>query len=279
MIIVHLALWGWFIAVAFITVWSYWLNPTAAAAEWWQAVVYVLAPATAVAGGLVAVKEYGLRSLPGKIFLTITLGIAGWWVGEALWTYYELIAKTDPFPSLADLFYLVGYIPLCGGLLWELHFLRHKARKPLPYTTRLLLVLLSILFSGVALYFGVVQAIKPDYSVLDNVVAMIYGVADIALVLMGLVIIIVTIEMRGGKFVRPWWWFLFGLLCMFVADIGFAMFTKQYETKYAFYKPTLDTLWIVAYLGMAYAFAQFGWLIQSARSSIVASSKRIPPSH
>ena len=80
----------------------------------------------------------------------------------------------------------------------------------------------------------------------------------------------------GGKFVAPWWWFLSGLTCTFVADIGFAMFTPEYETMQAYYKPALDSLWIVGYLAMAYGLGRFGWLIQSARQSIVESSKRKP---
>ncbi|EKD78245.1 MAG: hypothetical protein ACD_41C00385G0015 [uncultured bacterium] len=238
--------------------------------------MYVLAPATAVVGGLVAVKEYGMRSLQGKILLIITFGVVSWFIGEVVWTYYELIAQVDPYPSVADWFYLVGYLPLCIGLLWELKFLRHKVHKPLPYTLRLLMTMLAVLFSGIALYFGVFQAIKPEYSVLENGVAISYGVADIVLVLMSLVVIVVTIEMRGGKFVAPWWWFLSGLTCTFVADIGFAMFTPEYETMQAYYKPALDSLWIVGYLAMAYGLGRFGWLIQSARQSIVESSKRKP---
>lgn len=272
--IMHIALWCWFTALSVIALWSYWLAPQLPIAEWWQAMVYVLAPATTVAGGLLAVKEYGLRSLQGKILLTITVGIFAWFIGEILWTYYELIVKIDPYPSLADWFYLVGYIPLCVGLLWELKFLRHKVHKRLPYTLRLLLTMLAVLFSGIALYFGVWQAIKPAYALLENVVAISYGVADIVLVLMGLVVVIVTIEMRGGKFVGPWWWFLFGLSCTFVADIGFAMFTPQYEALQAWYKPTLDTIWIVGYMAMAYGLGRFGWFVQSARRSILASSKR-----
>lgn len=272
--IVHFILWCWFAALSLITLWSYWLAPQAPMAEWWQAMVYVLAPATTVAGGLVAVKEYGLRSLQGKIILVIVLGIFSWFVGEVFWTYYELVAKTDPYPSAADWFYLLGYVPLGIGLLWELKFLRHKVHKALSYTLRLLLTMLAILFSGVALYFGVWQAIKPEYSALENGVAISYGVVDIALVLMSLTVVIVTLEMRGGKFVGPWWWFLAGLGCTFVADIGFAMFTPQYETMVSYYKPILDTIWIVGYLAMAYGLGRFGWLVQSVRRSIIESSKR-----
>src|SRR3989338_7631709 len=117
--IMHLVLWGWFMALSIVAVWSYWLAPQAVSADWWQAMVYVLAPTTALGGGIVAIKEYGLRSLQGKILLTIVCGIFGWFIGEVLWTYYELIAKTDPYPSLADWFYLVSYVPFCIGLLWE----------------------------------------------------------------------------------------------------------------------------------------------------------------
>ncbi|EKE01567.1 MAG: hypothetical protein ACD_21C00103G0001 [uncultured bacterium] len=263
--IFYLTLWILYIVVAVVTVWVYWFAPTGSITDYVQAAVYVIAPAIAVLGGLLTVKEYGWKSTAGRIFLIITLGLACWLIGEGLWTYYDLVLKIDPFPSVADWFYFIAYIPLSIGLLWQYKFLHKTAHTPLGYTQRLLLTMVAVLLSGIALYFGVFKSIQPEHTLFENVVAMGYGVADVILVLVGLVITIVTIEMRGGKFASAWWWFLFGIFCTFIADIAFAMYTPQYEIAAGFYKPALDTIWIVGYLSMGYGLGQFGWLVQGVR--------------
>lgn len=274
----HFVLRGVYLMLGLITLWSYWLAPDASSATFWQAIVYTIAPASAVVGGWLTVKEYGWQSTAGRIYFTITLGLTGWFIGEVLWTYFDLIAKVDPFPSIADWFYFFAYIPLGVGLIWQYKFLRQTIRTRLPYTLRILLTMVAILFSGIALYFGVFESIQPDYTVFENGVAMSYGVADIVLVLLGLVITIVTIEMRGGKFAGAWWWFLSGIFCTFVADIGFAMFTPEYESALGYYRPALDTLWIVGYIVMGYGLGRFGWLVRDLQLRMEKSAEQVPGS-
>lgn len=50
-------------------------------------------------------------------WLLIGLGIATLTVGNGFWSYFELIAKTDPFPSSADVFYLLFGPLFAAGLL------------------------------------------------------------------------------------------------------------------------------------------------------------------
>lgn len=268
----HVALWVVYMGLAVVTLWSYWLAPAGVSTDYLQAIAYTVAPAIAVAGGLLTVKEYGIRSAAGRIFFTITLGLIGWLCGEILWTYFDLVAKIDPFPSVADWFYFLAYIPLCAGLVWQYYFLHKTVRTKLSYTLRLLLTMIAVLFSGIALYFGVYKSIQPDYSLFENIVAMTYGVADIVLVLVGLVITIVTIEMRGGKFAAAWWWFLFGVFCTFLADISFAMFTPEYEGGMGYYRQALDTIWIIGYMAMGYGLGRFGWLVHGLRTRVEAQN-------
>jgi hypothetical protein len=151
---------------------------------------------------------------------------------------------------------------LSAGLIWQYRLLRQITHTPLGYTQHLLLAIIAVLLSGMALYFGVYQSIQPESSLFENVVAISYGIVDVVLVLIGLVITIVTIEMRGGKFAAAWWWFLLGIVCTFVADIGFAMFTPEYESGAAYYRPVLDTIWIVSYMTIGYGLGRFGWLVR-----------------
>jgi len=47
----------------------------------------------------------------GRAWYVITLSMLFWFLGETLWSVIELILKQEPFPSIADVFYLL-YFPL-----------------------------------------------------------------------------------------------------------------------------------------------------------------------
>jgi diguanylate cyclase len=71
----------------------------------------VFAVFAAVCGSLAA------RSAKGRqrtAWICLTLGLAGWAAGSALWIFYENVLHQSPFPSLADLGYLL--FPIGAGL-------------------------------------------------------------------------------------------------------------------------------------------------------------------
>ena len=72
------------------------------------------------------------------------LGVLGFAVGQAIWTYYQEILHQPPFPSWADAGYLAAYPFLFGGLLL-------LPRRPLPSAVRL-----RVLLDGVMMMTGVV---------------------------------------------------------------------------------------------------------------------------
>jgi diguanylate cyclase (GGDEF)-like protein len=47
----------------------------------------------------------------------IGAGVASWSLGELIWCYYELIRGWAPYPSLADLFYLLALLLMIAGML------------------------------------------------------------------------------------------------------------------------------------------------------------------
>ena len=46
----------------------------------------------------------------------LLIGWIFWMVAELLWAFY-LLKGQDPYPSLADLFFLLGYVPMSIGFL------------------------------------------------------------------------------------------------------------------------------------------------------------------
>jgi diguanylate cyclase (GGDEF)-like protein len=66
-----------------------------------------------VCAGLAARSAHGRHR---RAWVWLTVGLAGWALGEAIWAVYQLMPGTEPasFPSMADVAYLV--FPLCACL-------------------------------------------------------------------------------------------------------------------------------------------------------------------
>ncbi|KAA0084500.1 GGDEF domain-containing protein [Mycolicibacterium sp. P9-64] len=69
-----------------------------------------------VCTGLAARSAHGRQR---RAWICLTVGLIGWAVGEAIWAYYQLILgmKESPFPSVADVAYLVFPVGACLALL------------------------------------------------------------------------------------------------------------------------------------------------------------------
>lgn len=64
----------------------------------------------------VGMKGGGITRPYGLYF--IAMGC--WFTAESIWAVYELVLRVStPFPSMADLFWLVGYAPLLGAILLQ----------------------------------------------------------------------------------------------------------------------------------------------------------------
>ena len=80
-------------------------------------IAQVLAPlAAAVACALASRRATVARHTRGWIFLAASA--ASWGAGQVVWTYYEVTETGAPFPSLADVGYLLA-VPLALAAIWS----------------------------------------------------------------------------------------------------------------------------------------------------------------
>lgn len=90
-----------------------------------------------LAGVAVATSAIALRKYWGnpadkfsKIWLFLTLGMVCWFLGEAIWMVYALVLKVVvPYPSVADVVWLMGYVPLTLAILMYVRTFRFVVSK------------------------------------------------------------------------------------------------------------------------------------------------------
>lgn len=209
---------------------------------------------------------YKLNTPHGKSFLLISTGLLLWFIGECAFFAFQFLFDIDPFPSVADIAYILGYILLFSGLMYEIRINRVALRDFNQYIKFLIALIVTLLVLAV-IYFGVVLGYKPDDSLLSNVIAAGYGFADVALIVPTLYVLKMAVDYRGGKLFTSWGMVLIGLLMNLYADVFFAIFRDQYGALEWPYN-MIDLVWVGAYLLFAYAFFNAAYAIRETRKKL-----------
>lgn len=179
----------------------------------------------------------------GKAWMFFLGTAIAWFLAETTWTIYELVYKQNPFPSIADVFYVTGY-PLFFGFLW--HYL-----KPVRKAITKKMVITSIIISSAVAIPSIYMSISfdPTTPILENVLSTIYPVGDAIIFVPALIGI--TLFFRG-EVNFTWSLVCVGIFCFTIGDLGFeyAEFTNTYYTGHP-----IDII-----LMWAYIFFSFGIL-------------------
>ena len=192
-------------------------------------------------------RRYGFsRRLDfGAIWLLLAAGTGMWVVAEATWAaYYFVAGVTLPYPSLADIFYAGGYLPILVGLLGYLDtFHAGLSRRRLAYALAGVGAAVSL-----ALIFVLPVELAQSLAPLTLLTDMMYPVLD--LVLLSLAIVSLAIFV-GGRLAS--WWVLFGAGATLYV-IGDEFFLYQVANGTYYNGNVDDLIFLLGYLTFAVAF-------------------------
>lgn len=251
-----------FLALALL---FYWTPLAGSYTEVARGLVFSSAPVLAFVTGIFAVKKQGLKTSRGKTLLILTLGIMCWMIGEGLWTYYDIGLHVDPFPSIADLFYVLAYPLFFIGLLkavCEQCVEFKKVSKVLLFS----LFINSLLICLVVAYFGIYRAYTPENSFAENAFALGYGVGDLALIVVNFFVFFMAWEERAKAATSAWFYFFCAIWMTLLGDILFALFEVEHAEKMWPYFQSIDSIWILSYLYFAASFFEFRLGAQEKKS-------------
>ncbi|HEY3436215.1 MAG TPA: bifunctional diguanylate cyclase/phosphodiesterase [Actinotalea sp.] len=136
--------------------------------------LYTAVSIVGVAAVVVGVRRRRPARWAGWYLLAGGFGL--WALGDIIWTWYEYGAHTDPFPSVADLFYLLGYPVLAAGVY---QLASGRNRRPGDHTG-LIDVLIVTLVAGLLLWVAFIDPAwhVPEGALVDRLVAVAYPVGD-----------------------------------------------------------------------------------------------------
>lgn len=199
-------------------------------------------------------KNSAKEEVSRQIWGLLALGLLLWSIGEFLWAFYELVLKKpSPYPSLADVSWVLGYIPLFVAL-----YLRFRSYKLSPEMSRWVGLLFSYAIILATAYWTVLKPII-EYTEFEKSVekflGVLYPVGDLTIVLGALLIISV---LRGGTLSTSWTLIAIGMLVISASDLLFtyADWNELYYPDQTVNPISLlvDLPYVASYLIMALGF-------------------------
>ncbi|MBU0660621.1 hypothetical protein KKG22_00395 [Patescibacteria group bacterium] len=234
-----------------------------------RSTAYLFFPVLAIVSGFMLARMYGVKNKNGQILLLFTAGLVCWTLGETIWYMFEQYLAVDPFPSSADVFFLLGYPLLLMALLKKFRLLdittkQLRAFVAWPYKV---IVLLAIVLVS---YFGIYGAYDMDSSFLENIMAMSYGVGDLVLIVAAIIAGVGVFMYKGGKFARFWRGIVIAFVFFLLADIFFGIYNTPYEEALRPYI-YIDLFWIFGYVIFSYSFIdQYMSLLKTKQRARIA---------
>ena len=162
-------------------------------------------------------RSLGSQEAYKKIWGWVTLGVILWALAEITWEFYEVVLKiTVPYPSVADLFWLSGYIPIYVALSIAYRTFQAKSSRQ----QKIAIVLVAVLFAAASIsvvIVPIVQSFDPT-KLLESLINLAYPLADSALFILTLMIVV---AMEKGRFSLTWRLFGIGLMFEAIGDLTF----------------------------------------------------------
>jgi hypothetical protein len=173
------------------------------------------------------------------LWIGLVLGWACWTIAEVMWTYYFINGQEVPYPSLADLFWCVGYIPMCAALGLRLH---SSAGRP-SRRNQIILILFSlfiVVFTVLAILLPILRANDPSAFV-ESFLNLFYPLGDVVLIVLALLILF---SANRGTFLTSWFWISLGFLLSSFSDLFFS-YLNLLDKYYPNGHPTVMGVFVV----------------------------------
>ena len=196
--------------------------------------------------GLLVVRKWGFRGKFGVVHFGLFLAVFLWFLGMTVWGIYEVVLHVDvPYPSIADVFYLAGYLPAFLGMGQFLWFFR-KALTPGKLAVAALSGLAIVFTISVVLLYPLMTE---SADILTKFFDVAYPLLDTLLIVFALMMAVV---LRKSRFANDWLWIALGLLLWGAGDIAFC-----YGTLMGWYYSghPIGLFWLYACLALGLGFA------------------------
>ena len=198
-------------------------------------------------------RRYGweFESKLGFIWLTFLIGLFLWFLGEFVWAIYVLGFKIDvPYPSVADVFYVLGYPAFIYGLI--MYFMEFRPTLSLKTAKLGLFIAAAVIVLTIGFLYGptITSSEDPATIALD----VLYITLDLIILIFSAEAFLLTLgyhSILGGGLWKAWLFLVIGAILDAAADLLFSYLTLL-GVYYEGHPSELLYLW--AYVAFSLAF-------------------------
>ena len=155
---------------------------------------------TIIPGALIILSIWALtktdkiEDISKKSLLFLTISFISWFAAELTWNLFKHVLGIDPYPSIADFFYIAAPIFMFISLIVFLQPIQNKIKKTHWIFASLisLLVLIPILI--------VTFEANSEVNEIEIAIALIYPIVDAILLVPAIIAILVSVKIKKNLF-------------------------------------------------------------------------------
>ena len=159
-----------------------------------------------------------------RAWFLLALGLLSTFAGQLCLAPFQLARNENPFPSVADMFFVLAYPLLVAALLVLLHAYR-EAGFPIGSAAETTGILAGV---GVVALVVVVAILRPVAAaggeLLDRILNVSYPVLDLVLLFPLAILLRVALRLRGSRAGEVWLLLMGGFVFLCAGDVCFAYF-------------------------------------------------------
>ena len=209
---------------------------------WISVTAYSVIPGILVVLSIIlTIKLHKQKHFQSKALLFFTLGASFRFIAEQIWQVYDHVYDVDPFPSIADIFYVGTYPFFIAFLFISLAPIRKSISKKIW--------LFSIILSTIFLIPSILVSIDnlEGESSFSTAIALAYPIMS-AIQLTPAIVGIMFLAKKGANF--SWMLLLFGFLFIGVSDTFF-LFTEIDDSYYDGHP--VDLMFLYAFVSLIFS--------------------------
>jgi hypothetical protein len=209
---------------------------------------------------VLVLRSYRRGDRPQRIWYPLAIGFACWSLSEIIWGVYYASRFEIPIPSLADLFWVLGYFFFTAALVAQFKVINRSITN------------MAVLFGVIAIYIliaintlGLIAIAQVSINI-SSVMEYFYPVIDFTV---GVAALILLFSFRGGKMAWPW----VGMLVFSASDVLYAfllisgLYAQSAESGNIL-SLVADTTYIAAYLVVMLGFLNYYLFIRNEQKTI-----------
>jgi len=174
----------------------------------------------------------------------LSLGLLATFAGQLSLAPFQVARNETPFPSTADLFFLLSYPLLIAALLVLLHAYR-EAGLPMGSVVERTAIVGAVALLAALLVGPILEPVAATGGpLLERILTVAYPVLDLVLLLPLALLLRITLRLRGSRAGEVWLLLLTGFVFVCAGDICFAYFQSLGE---AHLDPFVHATFVLAY--------------------------------